>query len=185
VEARATLRLTRARGEGALVPRLFDRNADYFLYGGLAFVTLTRNLLDAAREWSPAPIAALASRAPGSPGEEVVLLANVFSAEVNSGYEDQRWEVVRQVDGQDVRSLADLVRLVERSGGGPFVVFGLAEGRRVTVDRARAAATGPEVLARYEVASDRSPRLAALRKDRPAHDEAPTPVAPAGIGGGN
>ena len=43
-------RLSRARGEGRLVPRLFDRNADYFIFGGLAFVSLTRNLLDAARE---------------------------------------------------------------------------------------------------------------------------------------
>lgn len=162
MERRGELRLSRARGEGRLVPRLFDRNADYYLYGGLAFVALTRNLLDAAKDSVPVRIAALASGVPRSPGEEVVLLANVLSAEVNCGYEDQRWEVVGHVDGREVRSLADLVRLVERKDGGPFVVFGLAEGERVTVDRARATATRREVLARYEVASDRSPRLAAL-----------------------
>jgi S1-C subfamily serine protease len=152
VEHHGELRLSRSRGEGRLVPRLFDRNADYYVYGGLAFVTLTRNLLDAAKEWAPARLAALAGREPRSPGEEVVLLADVLSAEVNAGYEDQRWEVVRQVDGRDVRSLADLVRLVERPDGGPLVVFGLGEGGRVSVDRARATSTGGELLARYEMA---------------------------------
>ena len=159
------LRLTRARGEGRLVPRLFDRNADYYLYGGLGFVTLTRNLLDVAKEWAPARIAALAGFEQSTPGEEVVLLADVLTAEVNSGYEDQRWKVVAEVDGQEIERLADLVRLVEQPGGGPFVVFGLAGGGRVTVDRARATAAGREVLARYEVASDRSANLAGLRAE--------------------
>ena len=184
VEHAGELRLSRARGEGRLVPRLFDRNADYYLYGGLAFVTLTRNLLDEAREWAPAPIAALASRPPRVPGEGVVLLADILTAEVNSGYEAQRWEVVRRVDGRDVRGLAELVEVVERADGGPFVVFGLEGGGRVTVDRARAAATGAEVLARYEVASDRSPRLAA-RRGRPEGVVGTSgPVASTGLGGG-
>ncbi len=185
VEAGGTLRLSRARGEGSLVPRIFDRNADYFVYGGLGFVTLTRNLLDYGKDWAPPALKALASRAPSAPGEEVVVLANVLSADVNSGYDDRSWEVVRQVDGRDVRSLADLVRRVERADGERFVVFGLAEGRRVTVDRARAAATAAEVLARYEVASDRSRRLAALLKEKAAAEDATTPVAVAGTGGGN
>jgi S1-C subfamily serine protease len=182
-ERRGTLRLSRARGEGALVPRLFDRNADYFLYGGLAFITLTRNLLDVAKDSAPAALAALAAGSPSSPGQEVVVLANVLSAEVNTGYEDLSWTVVRQVDGRDVNGLADVVRLVERPDGTPFVVFGLSEGRRVTVDRARAAATGPEVLARYQVASDRSPGLTLLVKAVPASPDAP--LAMAGVGGGN
>jgi S1-C subfamily serine protease len=177
------LRLSRARGEGRLVPRIFERNADYYLYGGLAFVTLSRNLLDFAKEWAPAGIAALADRESGPLGEEVVLLVDVLSAEVNAGYEGERWEVVRRVDGHEVRSMADLVRLAERADGGPFVVFGLASGSRVTVDRARAAATAGEVLARYEVASDRSPRLAALR-GKEASAETAGPVAVAGLEGG-
>ena len=174
--------MSRARGEGRLVPRLFDRNADYYLYGGLAFLTLSRNFLDAAREWAPPRVAALASREPRSSGEEVAVLADILSADVNSGYEEQRWKVVRQVDGRDIRSLADLVRLVERPDGDPFAVFGLDGGDRVTVDRARAAATGREVLARYEVASDRSPHLAALLERRASGPE--EPVAMAGVGRG-
>jgi hypothetical protein len=183
-ERSGTLLLTRAHGEGHLVPRLFDRSADYYFYGGLAFVTLTRNLLDTAKDSAPARVAALADRAQRSEGEEVVVLLNVLSAEVNSGYDDRRWDVIDEVDGQEIRSLADLVRRVERPDGGAFVVFEIADGGRVTVDRARAASTGAEVLARYEVASDRSPRLAALLAGPGAGQETARPVAMAGIEGG-
>ena len=162
------IRLTRARGEGHLVPRIFDRNADYYLFGGLAFVTLTRNLLDAAKEWAPPRIAAVASAEPAAPGEEVVLLADILNSEVNAGYDDQRWEILRSVDGHAVRNIGEVVERVESPDGGPFVVFALGDGSRVTVDRARAAATGAEVLARYEVAADRSPRLAARRTEKRA-----------------
>jgi S1-C subfamily serine protease len=183
-ERSGTLLLTRAHGEGHLVPRLFDRSADYYFYGGLAFVTLTRNLLDTAKDSAPARVAALADRAQRSEGEEVVVLLNVLSAEVNSGYDDRRWDVIDEVDGQEIPSLADLVRRVERPDGGAFVVFEIADGGRVTVDRARAASTGAEVLARYEVASDRSPRLAALLAGPGAGQETARPVAMAGIEGG-
>jgi hypothetical protein len=158
----AEVHLTRARGEGYLVPRLFDRNADWFIFGGLGFVALSRNYLDTAKEWAPPRLAALADREPRWPGEEVILLADLLVSEVNAGYQDRRWKVVRAVDGREVRDLAGLARLVERPDGGPLVVFSLEDGSRVTVDRAQAVATAAEVLARYEVATDRSARLAAL-----------------------
>ncbi len=154
------IELGRARGEGQLVPRLFDRNADYFIFGGLGFVPLTQNLLDAAKEWAPAALAVEAGRE-APIGQEVILLAGVLTSDVNAGYEDSRFKAVREVDGVSVANLTELVGLVERSSG-PFVVFTLGDGSRVTVDRSRAVATGPEVLARYEVAADRSPRLRAL-----------------------
>lgn len=55
---------------------------------------------------------------------------------------------------------------VERASDEPFVVFTLGNGSRVTIDRSRAVATGSEVLARYEVAADRSPRLRSLAQAR-------------------
>jgi hypothetical protein len=153
--------LGRARGEGRLVPRLFDRGADYYIFGGLAFVTLTRNLLDVAKEHASPSLLALAEREAQSPGGGVVLVASVLASEVNAGYEDAVLETVDAVDGRPVASLADLVATVERKGAGPFVTFSLGGGTRVTLDRQRAVSTGPSVLARYEVASDRSPRLRA------------------------
>ena len=68
------LRLDRARGQGALVPRLFDRGPDYFLYGGLAFVTVTQNLLDVTKEYTPPHLAALVGVESDAERQEVVLL---------------------------------------------------------------------------------------------------------------
>jgi len=132
-------------------------------------------MLHEAKEWAPAHIAAAASREPRSAGEEVVLLVDILSSEVNSGYDEQRWAIVTRVHDHEVRNLIDVVRLVERPDGGPFVVLTLDRGDRVTLDRQRAVATGQEVLRRYEISADRSARLtgvgevdrrASLRLDR-------------------
>ena len=106
----AQLTLGRARGEGSLVPRVFDRGADYYVYGGLAFLSLTRNLLDMAKDWVPAPIAALAREEPDHERDEVVLLVAILSSDVNSGYSDERWQVVSGVNGRKTRNLRELVR---------------------------------------------------------------------------
>jgi hypothetical protein len=92
-----------------------------------------------------------------------VVVAAVLTAEVNVGYEDAVWKALRSVDGHEVRSLRGLMAAVERADGGPYLVFGLADGSRVTIDRARAVATAAEVLARYEVAWDRSAGLRGSR----------------------
>jgi hypothetical protein len=173
---RAELKLDRARGEGCLVPRIFDRGADYYLFGGLAFVSLTRNLLDQVKEWTPPSIAALADREPQQEGDEVVLLVDVLTSDVNSGYSDERWEVVSAVDGNKVRNLRGLVRAVEAPSAERFVSFDLSHGYRVTVDRGEAKASAPEILDRYAVASDRSAPLAAAP---PSSGEAGRSVAAA------
>ena len=164
------LKLDRARGQGALVPRLFDRGPDYFLYGGLAFVTVTQNLLNLTKEWTPPHLAALVGVESDDERQEVVLLADILASEVNSGYGNERFEVVSEVDGQKIRGLADLVRIVEAPSTRRYVSFGLSGGFRVTVSREEVAASGRGVLERYGVAADRSPRLQstlAARAPRP------------------
>ena len=124
-------------------------------------------MLDAAKEYAPAALVAQVEREALRPGQGLVLLANILASDVNAGYEDALWEVVRSVGGSEAGSLTELVALVERADSGPFVTFGLAGGRRVTIDRQRAVSTAPEVLARYEVAADRSPRLRGLAPSKP------------------
>jgi len=164
VVQQASIELSRARGEGKLVPRLFDRNADYFIFGGLAMVSLTRNMLDAGAEYLPASLVSMTGGEAEKPGDGVVLVASVLTSEVNAGYEDAAFEVVRSVNGRRVSGLAELVSLVEGADAPAFVTLGLGNGSRVTIDRRQAEATAGEVLARYEVAADRSLRLRGLRE---------------------
>jgi S1-C subfamily serine protease len=157
--AEGRLTLSVARGQGRLVSHLFDRAPDYFLYAGLAFVSLTDNLL-AVREYRPATLAAQLVRTPESDGDEVVVLADILRHDINSGYDDRIGQIVRIVDGVPVRNLRHLVALVEGARG-RFVTFTDTTGGRITIDRERAAAASSEILARYAIGSDRSPRLAA------------------------
>ena len=177
------LTLGRALGKGSLVPRIFDRGADYYVFGGLAFVSLTRNLLDSGKEWLPAPIAALAKQEPDAERDEVVLLVDVLSSEVNAGYSDERWEVVRGVDGRRTRNLRALVQAVEAPSSERLVSFDLSNGYKVTVDGKEALASASEVLGRYGIASDRSARLG-LSSEAPAIARVPVALADGAPAGG-
>jgi hypothetical protein len=96
----------------------------------------------------------------------VVLLVDILTSEVNSGYSDERLEVVHEVNGRKVGSLRDVAESVEASSG-RYVSFGLSSGYRVTINREEARANAHEVLQRYGVALDRSERLqAALAAQR-------------------
>ncbi len=96
----------------------------------------------------------------------MVLLVDILTSEVNSGYSDERLEVVHEVNGRKVGSLRDVAQSVEASSG-RYVSFGLSSGYRVTINREEARANAHEVLQRYGVALDRSERLqAALAAQR-------------------
>jgi S1-C subfamily serine protease len=176
--------LERARGEGKLVPRLFDRGADYFIFGGLAFVSLTQNMLDALKAFAPPALLALGNDRSERPGDGLVFVASVLASEVNAGYEDAAWEIVRSVDGRPVANLAQLVSFVEEPTGASSVTFALGNGSRVTMDRRRAVASGPDLLARYELAADRSPRLRALAGGGGHVAAAATPSSQSDVPGG-
>jgi S1-C subfamily serine protease len=160
-EVRQTrIRLSRARGEGELVRRLFDRAADYYVFGGLAFISLSMEYIESPDSAVGLDAFAELLRARALPGEEVVYLADVLSGEINRGYEGMAGRVVRAVDGQPVENLSHLAGLVE-SGAGEYVTLDLGEGRRITLERAQAVTAGPRLLESYGLTADRSARLLA------------------------
>jgi S1-C subfamily serine protease len=164
-EARVTL--SRSRGQGDLMPWLHDRSADYYIYGGLAFVALSMDHVSSMQSYRALPpaVAVQLTRRPESAGDEVVYLADVLTGEVNRGYESTRGAVIHTVDGQPVRNLPELVQVVEE-GHGTFVTFGYGQGRRITLRRDEAAAANPGLLERYGVTADRSATLAREREVR-------------------
>jgi hypothetical protein len=142
-------------------PRLFDRGADYYVFGGLAFARLTRNLVDEAkggfprsRHSRPRSRDPSARRSCSSPTSSRATSTQAITAKAG--------QVVQEVDGHKVKSLRDLVRRVEEPCS-RYVSFGLSSGYRIAVNRAEARASGPEVLARYGVAADRSSEIAPRR----------------------
>lgn len=156
----AEVALSLARGEDELVPGLHEQPGDYYIFGGLVFLSVTRDYLVRAQEldafnWNLSPY--IFDEQP-LPGEQVILLQTVLTAAVNQGYGDAAGEVIRKVDGQRVRNVRELVALVEK-GDERYVTFEYSFGGRVTLDREEARRVTPELLQRHGIASDRSARL--------------------------
>jgi hypothetical protein len=161
----ADVRLTLARGEGSLVPRLYDEAGQYYVFGGLVFASVTWNYAMAvANQFANPQVTAAFSRLQDVPGQQLVVLADVLTGDVNRGYEGEWGELIRAVDGRPVRNLAHLVELVEE-GRGEFVTFTDGNGERITLARGATVESTPALLARYGLTADRSPGLGARARN--------------------
>ena len=183
--------LSPALGEEELVARLHEQPGDYYIYGGLVFLAITRDYVLRAHQinafnWGLSPYIVQHLE---HPGEQVILLQNVLTAAVNQGYGKAAGEVIRSVDGHPVRSLRELVALVE-GGDSPYVTFEYRHGGRVTLECQRAAAGGPwpppfyGARATWRSARRRFPAgagsLRMLRHDHPDHRQPGRPHASIG-----
>ena len=72
--------------------------------------------------------------------------------------ENKAWVYVTEVDGHKIRNLKELVELVEKDAE-PFVVFKNKWGHQIVLDREKAKAAQPQILATYRITEDRSPDL--------------------------
>lgn len=141
-----------------LVPRSqYDVRPRYFIYGGLVFQPLTRNLLCAwTNWWQKAPKEYLHLYYSGERTEacqEVVVCSTVLADEINVGYENTYNEVVQEVNGERPCDLADFVRRVEASQG--RVEVRTTKGLCV-FDPAAVPAANARILERYHIGADRN-----------------------------
>jgi S1-C subfamily serine protease len=159
------LTLRRPAAQDPLVPNeQYDVFPSYYIYGGVVFCPLTKNLL---RAWGPnwfanAPnelMAYLSDNVPEVEGEQVVLALKVLADDVNQGYHGINNWVVETVDGQRIRSVKELMAAVERGKDNEFVTFGDGAGQVVVLDRAKVAASQAALLSTYRIPEDRSPDL--------------------------
>jgi S1-C subfamily serine protease len=138
----------------------YDVKPTYYLYGGLLFVPLSRDLLLTwGSEWwqeAPPEIVALyendirtASRS------EVVVLQKVLADRVNQGYHDFEAVIIEQVQGRRIRNLKELVRIVESSKD-EFIRFQSHDGDMIVLERERVKKRNRKILRRYGVPFDRS-----------------------------
>ena len=164
--------LNRSMEKDWLIPNdQYDVLPRYYIYGGILFCPLTVNYL---KSWGPnwydaAPrdlTSMLGFNYITDEREEIVLVLKVLAAPVNQGYQDTANWIVTEVDGKKIRNLKELVELVEK-GADPFVVFKNKWGHQIVLDRAKAKAAQPQILATYRITEDRSPDLKNDRKTDP------------------
>jgi len=120
--------------EGTLAPRdrsnmvsqpyIFDREPDYVVVGGIVFSELSRQFLrEFGRNWpEDAPLKLVyldrfQSELPPDRGR-IVFISNVLSSPNNIGYEGLGFEVVDEINGRPIRSLADVAAAVDNPKDG-------------------------------------------------------------------
>ena len=128
--------------EGTLAPRdrsrmisqpyIFDREPDYVVVGGIVFSELSRQFLrEFGRGWQEdAPLKLLyldrfQSELPPDRGR-IVFISSVLSSPNNIGYEGLGFEVVEEINGKPIRSLADVAAAIDTPEG-PYHRIRLAE----------------------------------------------------------
>jgi len=142
----------------------YDVRPSFYVYGGVLFVPLTRDFLKTWGDawWQAAPRELVALYESGMVTEdrrEVVVIQKVLADRINQGYHEFDNHVVVSVDGQPVRSLRHLVKLVEERPRETFVRFRTSDGAVVVLDRQEVVARHRDLLVKFGVPRDRSEDL--------------------------
>jgi len=141
----------------------YDVRPTYYLYGGLLFVPLSRDLLMTwgSEWWQEAPseiVSIYENEVCSASRSEVVVLQKVLADRVNQGYHDIEMLVIDQVQGRNIRDLKALIRKVE-SATDEFVRFQASDGTMIVLERDRVEKRHRSIQRRYGVRSDRSANL--------------------------
>lgn len=142
----------------------YDILPTYYIYGGVVFVPLTKNLMQMwGKNWyNNAPkelVARLGDNLKSGDIDEVVLALRVLAADVNQGYQNENYWQIESVDGQKVRSLRQMISLIEADAQNEFVTFENTSGLRMILDREKVRQEQSKILATYRISSDRSADL--------------------------
>ncbi|KAL8431479.1 hypothetical protein ACSSS7_005226 [Eimeria intestinalis] len=145
-------------------PFSWDTKPSYFVFGGFVFTPLTKVLLQAKlHKEAPFMFEHLVARLDfqEKEGDQFVVLSLILASDVSVGYEEPPC-VVESVNGEEVRNMRDLVRLIENTSG-EFVKLRLALGgsnhMHVVIDKQKAQAIQQNVLREHNIVHDRSPDL--------------------------
>ena len=134
---------------------VYDREMDYFCFGGIIFTTLTSNYLASLKN-VPDSLAAQMIKGKEFEDSGLVVLTMVLGDEVNIGYQDIVTELVSSVNGIKVRNLRHLIKLLEEKKDGYAVIRFHQENRPMVLDLKQFRASTPRILEKYQLPADRS-----------------------------
>jgi len=141
----------------------YDVKPTYFLYGGLLFVPLSRDLLMTwgSEWWQDAPseiVSIYENEIRSASRSEVVILQKVLADRANQGYHDYEALIIERAQGRKIRNLKSLIKIVESSTD-EFIRFQSHDGDTIVLERDNVETRNPKILQRYGVPFDRSLNL--------------------------
>lgn len=141
----------------------YETLPSYYIYGGLIFCPLSRNLLHiwGSQWYQSAPtelIYRLQNNIPEREDQQVVVLLKSLAADVNEGYQNINSWVVDTVNGEKIWNLSDFVTKVEAIQD-DYIILKNKWGRQIVIDRKMSENTHQEILETYRIPFDRSEDL--------------------------
>jgi hypothetical protein len=139
----------------------------YRVFGGAVFQPLTVDYLKIDPETADHALVALYQQGNLCTPEraEAIILSQVLPGEASRGYFEWFDEIVSRVQGLTPRDMAHLNEIID-SATGRWLEVEMASGGRLVLDLDECRRTTPEILERFAIAADRSPREAGAAAER-------------------
>lgn len=145
-----------------IISKEFDKPPTYYILGGLVFQPLVSNLLyDMIEIDLDIGLGSLLSSITDEKLEdvdEVVVLSRILNDSINSGYQETSKRVVKEVNGEKVKNLKQMIEVIESSKE-PFIFIRTGDNVELILEREEVMAKTSKILNRYSIAADRSSDL--------------------------
>jgi len=158
--------------KAGIVPiTLYDDAPSYFIFGGIVFAPLTKPLLQSeyGKNWhrkAPVSLVELTLQAvKETANDQIVLLQQVLSHEVNFGYQNFFNTVITKCQGIKIRNLQQLVKVIENSKE-EYIRCDIARSRVVIINRKNAITINQVTMDQNDVQYDRSKDLQLLKSEQ-------------------
>ncbi len=135
---------------------VYDREIDYYCFGGLIFTTLTSNYVIELGKNAPDNLTAQMVNGKDFEDSGLVVLTMVLGDEVNIGYQNVMTELVSSVNGVKVRNLRQLIELLEEKKDGYAILRFDQKVIPMVLDLKQFRAATPRILEKYQLPADRS-----------------------------
>ena len=148
-----------------LVPPLRHfKNPPYYIYGGLIFTVLGTDFLDLLGDDAPANLLNYYygyRTSTDKRHKEKVMLVSVLPDEINVGYHDFGYEIVGTVNGTEIKSFKQFVKLLQHiASGEPRTIIKTENNNILVLNNNDIAITDAEILKRYKIPSQSSKDVA-------------------------
>lgn len=152
--------LNKKKGDFRLVPtEQYDKLPRYFIYGGIVFIQLTKDLLKSwGKYWqtkAPRNLLIEMSNWPTETRKEIVVALRVLASDVNKGYHNLSNRIIEEVNGEKYKDFNDFYYLVTKSRE-PFIILKDKKEYQIVLDRQKAEKSHAGILKTYRIKSDRS-----------------------------
>lgn len=140
----------------------YDRAPRYFIFGGIVFSPLTKNLLlewgQGWRSKAPPELVVALEKLPTEERQETVLALHILATDTNKGYQTISQRVIKSIDGKPYLNFKDFYNKVKNSTN-TYISFEDSYHNQFLVNRQKAIDNHAKTLKTYQVPQDKSADL--------------------------